>query len=83
MVDLRGFFYGTSNWPRNNYPTALQNLLGDGYHVNNYGVSSYAVQHTADRPYTTLAHYQESLAYDADFVVFMMGSAYKTMKYAQ
>lgn len=66
--------HGISNWPKNNYPTVLQNLLGDGYHVNNFGVSSYAVQDTADRPYMTLAHYQESLAYDADYVVFMMGS---------
>jgi len=66
--------HGTTGWPRNTYPSVLQNLLGEGYHVNNYGVSSYAVQNTADRPYRTLPHYQESLAYDADFVVFMMGS---------
>lgn len=66
--------HGISNWPENNYPTVLQKLLGSAYHVNNYGVSSFAVQDTADRPYMTLAHYQESLAYDADVVVFMMGS---------
>lgn len=66
--------HGISNWPENNYPTVLQGLLGEKYHVNNYGVSSFAVQDTADRPYMTLAHYQESLAYDADYVVFMMGS---------
>lgn len=66
--------HGISNWPKNNYPTVLQNLLGDAYHVNNYGVSSYAVQDTSDRPYMTLKHYQESLSYDADVVVFMMGS---------
>lgn len=66
--------HGISNWPENNYPAVLQNLLGEGYHVNNYGVSGYAVQDTSDRPYATLEHYQESLAYDADYVVFMMGS---------
>ena len=66
--------HGTTGWPQNNYPSVLQELLGEGYHVNNYGVSSYAVQDTADRPHRTLPHYQESLAYDADFVVFMMGS---------
>lgn len=63
-----------SGWPENSYPRVLQELLGDGYHVNNYGVSSYAVQEKADRSYRTLAHYQECLAYDADIVVFMMGS---------
>ena len=66
--------HGISGWPKNNYPAVLQNLLGDAYHVNNYGVSSFAVQKNADRSYRTLPHYQESLAYDADFVVFMMGS---------
>lgn len=66
--------HGISNWPENNYPVLLQKLLGDGYHVNNYGVSSQAVQENADRSYRDLPHYQESLAYDADVVVFMMGS---------
>lgn len=42
--------------------------------MNNYGVSSFAVQSTADRSYRTLPNYQESLDYDADIVVFMMGS---------
>lgn len=66
--------HGTTGWPGNNYPSQLQNLLGEGYHVNNYGVSSFAVQVNADRSYRTLEHYQQSLAFDADFVVFMMGS---------
>ncbi len=66
--------HGTTGWPANNYPTQLQNLLGEGYHVNNYGVSSFAVQVNADRSYRTLEHYQQSLAYNADVVVFMMGS---------
>lgn len=72
--DSTTYGHGISGWPKNNYPTVLQNLLGDGYHVNNYGVSSFAVQESADRSYRTLPHYQESLTYDADFVVFMMGS---------
>lgn len=66
--------HGISNWPKNNYPKQLQALLGDGYHVNSYGVSGRAVQPGSDQPYTALPHYQESLDYDADFVVFMMGT---------
>lgn len=66
--------HGTTGWPKNTYPAVLQSLLGDGYHVNNYGVSSQAVQDTSDRRYTDLAHYQESLDYDADILVFMMGT---------
>lgn len=72
--DSTTYGHGISGWPKNNYPTVLQNLLGENYHVNNYGVSSFAVQEDADRSYRTLPHYQESLAYDADYVVFMMGS---------
>ena len=72
--DSTTYGHGISGWPKNNYPTVLQNLLGDAYHVNNYGVSSFAVQENADRSYRSLPHYQESLAYDADYVVFMMGS---------
>ena len=72
--DSTTYGHGTSNWPKNTYPAILQNLLGEGYHVNNYGVSSYAVQDTSDRPYMSLEHYQNSLSYDADIVVFMMGS---------
>lgn len=66
--------HGISNWPKNNYPVLLQGLLGDKYHVNSYGVSGRAVQPDSDQPYTELPHYLESLAYDADIVVFMMGT---------
>lgn len=66
--------HGLKNWPKNNYPKLLQGLLGESYHVNNYAVSGRAVHPDSDQPYTALEHYQQSLAYDADIVVFMMGS---------
>lgn len=66
--------HGITNWPKNNYPAVLQGLLGEAYHVNSYGVSGRAVQPNSDQPYTALPHYQESLAYEADIVVFMMGT---------
>ena len=72
--DSTTYGHGIKNWPKNNYPSVLQNLMGEKYHVNNYGVSSFAVQEDADRSYRTLPHYQESLDYAADYVVFMMGS---------
>jgi lysophospholipase L1-like esterase len=72
--DSTTYGHGISGWPKNNYPSVLQNLLGEKYHVNNYGVSSFAVQEDADRSYRTLPPYQESLAYDTNYVVFMMGS---------
>lgn len=66
--------HGITNWPKNNYPEVLQRLLGEEYHVNSYGVSGRAVQDRADSPYRDIPHYQQSLAYDADVVVFMMGT---------
>lgn len=66
--------HGIKNWPKNNYPVLMQNLLGDGYHVNSYGVSGRAVQDNSDQPYRALPHYEESVSYDADIIVFMMGS---------
>ena len=66
--------HGIKNWPKNNYPALLQNLLGDEYHVNSYGVSGRAVQDNSDQPYRALPHYEESVAYNADIIVFMMGS---------
>ncbi len=66
--------HGIKNWPKNNYPALLQGLLGDGYHVNSYGVSGRAVQDNSDQPYRALPHYEESVAYEADIIVFMMGS---------
>ena len=66
--------HGVKNWPKNNYPVLLQKLLGDEYHVNSYGVSGRAVQDNSDQPYRALPHYQESVAYEADILVFMMGS---------
>ena len=66
--------HGISGWPGNSYPALLQELLGEGYHVNNYGVSMHALQDTSDYPYTSVKYYQESLDYDADIVVFMLGT---------
>lgn len=66
--------HGIKDWEKNNYPVVLQNKLGDGYHIRSFGVSGRAVQDNSDQPYTALDIYTESKAYDADIVVFMMGS---------
>lgn len=66
--------HGIKNWKKNNYPAVLQKELGNTYHVNNYGVSGYTVQDNGDKPYTSLKQYQQSLEYNPDIVVFMMGT---------
>ena len=66
--------HGISDWTKNNYPVLLQNKLGEGYHVQSFGVSGRCVQDNTDQPYTALDFYTQSKDYDADIVVFMMGS---------
>lgn len=61
-------------WPESNYPALLGKMLGDGYNVKNYGVSGSTVQPDGDQPYVITKAYEESLAYEADIIVFMMGS---------
>ena len=66
--------HGIKNWKKNNYPTKLQEELGNNYHVNNYGVSGFCVQDDSDKPYTSLNQYQQSIDYNPNTVVFMMGT---------
>ena len=66
--------HGIKNWTKNNYPVLLQNKLGNSYHVQSFGVSGRCVQDNTDQPYTALEFYTQSMDYDADIVVFMMGS---------
>lgn len=66
--------YGIQDWLENNYPTLLQNALGESYHVQNFGVSRSCVQDDSNYPYTIQDDYTQSLAYDADVLVFMMGT---------
>lgn len=66
--------YGIENRKEDTYPAVLQNMLGSDYKVRNFGVSGHCVQETSDRPYANTKTYAKSLKYDADIVVFMLGS---------
>lgn len=66
--------HGIEDWANHNYPVLLQKHLGESYHVRNFGVSGRSVQDDSDQPYTALNFYTQSKDYDADIVVFMMGS---------
>lgn len=66
--------HGITNWSKNNYPAQLGELLGEGYCVLNFGVSGTTVQESGDKPYTSYDVYKDSLSFDADILVFMIGS---------
>lgn len=55
------------------YPAQLQQLLGDGFQVKNFGLSGYTIQNNADRPYRGTELFLKSLRFDADIMVFLMG----------
>uniref|UniRef100_UPI004055D0B8 GDSL-type esterase/lipase family protein n=1 Tax=Agathobacter sp. TaxID=2021311 RepID=UPI004055D0B8 len=65
---------GITSWPENNYPAVLDRLLGTDYQVANFGESGRSVQETADRPYIKEDSYENSLSYDPDILIFMMGT---------
>lgn len=66
--------HGISDWTKNSYPVLLQELLGEDYHVANFGSSGACVNPDGDQPYVSREVYQAALEYDADIIVFMMGT---------
>lgn len=66
--------HGVENWEENNYPAQLQELLGEDYHVANLGSSGACVNPDGDQPYVERPVYQESIDYDADILVLMLGT---------
>lgn len=62
------------NWKKNNYPAVLGSLLGEKYCVNNFGYTNRTAIKSADYPYTKEKLYQQSLDFNPDIVVIMLGS---------
>lgn len=61
-------------WKEKNYPAQLGKLLGKGYVVNNYGYSGRTVSSNGDRPYTNEKLYKQSLEFNPDIVILMLGT---------
>lgn len=66
--------HGITDWAENNYPAQLGKILGDEYHVANFGSSGACVNPDGDQPYISREVYQNGLAYEADVLVFMLGT---------
>lgn len=65
---------GVTNWETENYPVVLQNILGNEYEVVNFGFGGACVNPEGDIPYVNQSLYQQSLDFDADIIVFMLGT---------
>lgn len=55
------------------YPVRLQELLGNGYIVENFGKSGTTLLSQGHRPYIRQEEYQKALAFAADIVVIHLG----------
>ncbi len=66
--------HGVAPWHSDNYPAVLQTLLGENYNVQNFGVSGTTAQKTGDQPYIETDIYKQSIEYNADILIFMLGS---------
>ena len=66
--------FGIPHFGRNSYPAVLQDLLGDGYCVNNYGYSGRTASLMGDRPYRLETLCTKSRAFEPDIVVILLGA---------
>lgn len=65
--------HGLDNREHDAFPVQLQQLLGNGYAVSNYGVSGTTLLRKGDKPYWATQQYQAVLASQPDVVVIDLG----------
>lgn len=59
---------------KQSYPALLQEKLGADYEVRNFGYNDASARFDADTPYVRKHVYQESLAWNPDIVLLMLGT---------
>jgi lysophospholipase L1-like esterase len=65
---------GTKNPAADSYPAQLQQMLGNGYLVGNFGVSARTLICLGDYQYQKSNGLKDALKFDADIVTIMLGS---------
>lgn len=59
---------------RQSYPALLQEMLGPGYEVRNFGYNDASARFDAETPYVSKRVYRESLGWNPDIVILMLGT---------
>ena len=59
---------------KQSYPALLQERLGEGYEVRNFGYNDASARFDADTPYVRKKVYRDSLAWNPDIVLLMLGT---------
>ena len=59
---------------KQSYPALLQEMLGEEYEVRNFGYNDASARFDADTPYVKKRVYRDSLAWNPDIVLLMLGT---------
>ena len=59
---------------KDSYPAVLQQLLGSGFKVRNFGVNNACANFGGDLPYGRLRPFRSALSFKPDIVVIMLGT---------
>jgi len=65
--------YGLPNRDTESYPVQLQQMLGKGYEVQNFGHSGATLLYKGHRPYINLPEFHQALDFKPDWVVIHLG----------
>ncbi len=65
---------GIAHREKNAYPVQLQNLLGDDYQIENFGVSGNTLLKKGDHPYWESEKYKKALSFKPDIVYIKLGT---------
>ncbi len=66
--------FGIDMATQQGYPARLQRLLGNGYHVKNFGVSGRTMLNKGDLPYQNELAWRDALAFRPDIVIIKLGT---------
>lgn len=68
------FGSGVKDRAQNSYPSALGQMLGNEYEVQNFGISARTALNKGDHPYMQEQKFRDALAYNPDIVVIKLGT---------
>ena len=66
--------FGIDMASQRGYPAQLQQLLGNDYHVKNFGVSGRTMLNKGDLPYQNELAWRDALAFRPDIVIIKLGT---------
>lgn len=66
--------YALAHPETESYPAVLQQMMGQGYEVGNFGMSGHTLMNKGNLPYMATQRYKDALAFSPDIVTIMLGT---------